>query len=72
MDFKSVDNIDRESENLYHTYATELNQMQEQYDKNTEHGKNPARQQVWINDIRNQLKALDAFKSIEVDIVHQP
>jgi Bacterial protein of unknown function (DUF922) len=70
IDFKTVDRIDRETENLYRSYATALNEMQEQYDKNTEHGKNPARQQVWIDDIRNQLKALDAFKSTEVDIVH--
>jgi hypothetical protein len=67
-DFKKVRNIVQEISTIYHNISDEENREQQKYDGDTEHGMNPAKQQVWEDNIKKQLHDLDSFSSTEVDV----
>ena len=56
-------------QNAYAKINTEFSREQEKYDKDTEHGLNGAKQQVWADDIQKRIKELDAFSGTEINTV---
>ncbi len=69
MDFKKVKNVQQVIHNAYTKINTEFGREQEKYDKDTEHGLNAAKQQVWTDDIQKRIKELDAFSGTEINTV---
>jgi len=68
-DFKKVKNVQQLIQNAYAKVNQEFGREQEKYDKDTEHGLNAAKQQVWSDDIHRRLKELDAFSGTEINTV---
>jgi hypothetical protein len=68
-DFTKVKEIVPEIQNMYNKMSMELNKYQDKYDKDTNHGENPAKQKLWDDDIAKQLKDLDQFSSTTVNVV---
>ena len=69
IDFKKVKNVQQVIQNAYAKINTEFGREQEKYDKDTEHGLNAAKQQVWADDIQKRIKELDAFSGTEINTV---
>ncbi len=69
IDFKKVKNVQQVIQNAYAKINTEFSREQEKYDKDTEHGLNAAKQQVWADDIQKRIKELDAFSGTEINTV---
>jgi hypothetical protein len=69
IDFKKVKNVQQVIQNAYARINTEFGREQEKYDKDTEHGLNAAKQQVWTDDIQKRIKELDAFIGTEINTV---
>jgi hypothetical protein len=70
-DFKKINNIRGEIQKQYDKAISELNKEQDKYDKDTEHGMNSAKQQVWNESIAAQLKELDKYASTEIDVANK-
>jgi len=69
-DFKKVKNVVAELNKLFKKIDTEYQKEQARYDKETEHGLNPAQQQVWNEDIAKRLKELDAYADTGINLVN--
>ena len=69
-DFKKVRNIVDVVRKMYDKTANDFKKEENKLDKDTQHGMNSARQQVWVDDIANRLTELDQFSSTEVNIVN--
>jgi anionic cell wall polymer biosynthesis LytR-Cps2A-Psr (LCP) family protein len=67
-DFKKVRNIVQEINGIYTRNYNEFDREEQKYDDDTQHGMNPAKQQVWEDNIKKQLEDLDSFSSTEVDV----
>jgi len=68
-DFKKVKNISAEISKMYNRVMADENKEQNKYDKDTEHGLNAAKQQVWSDDIAARLGAAEAFTATEINVV---
>lgn len=66
--FAKVSNIQEEIMKMYTKVNAELDKEQVNYDNDTEHSQNSAKQKLWNQDISNQLKLLENFSSTEIDI----
>ena len=69
-DFKKVSNIVAVIQGDYNRINQELEREQEKYDDDTQHGMNPAKQQVWEDDIKKQLDDLDNYRSTEINVAN--
>ena len=67
-DFKKVRDIRGEIQKMYNKVSAEMYKEENKYDDDTEHGLNPAKQKVWDADIAQQLKDLDSYSNITVNI----
>lgn len=67
--FTKVRDIVGEIQRMYDKTISDWKREEEKYDNDTQHGINAAKQEVWNDNIARQLKALDAFSSISVNIV---
>ena len=70
-DFKKINNIRGEIQKQYDKTWDEIKKEEDKYDKDTEHGLNSAKQEMWNENIEKMLKELTTFTSTEVDIVHK-
>lgn len=68
-DFKKIKDIGKEISKYYQHIATEWQKEQEKYDKDTQHGTNPAKQQLWNEDIQRRIKELDKYAASAIDVV---
>lgn len=68
-DFRKVKNLREEINKMSTKSGEDMKEEQNKYDTDTEHGLNAAKQEVWIKNIAERLKELDAYSSTEVDIV---
>ncbi len=68
-DFAKVRDIVGEIQRMYHKTVNEWQNEEVKYDKDTQHGINAAKQNIWDENIRSQIIALDSFSSTAVDIV---
>jgi hypothetical protein len=68
-DFKKVNNVQKVIQDMYNKAAQDCAKEQQKYDDDTNHGLNAAKQQVWADDIKKQLDALDAYSDTEVNTV---
>ena len=68
-DFTKVKNIQHEIQTMYNKVNLEYAKYQRKYDEDTNHGENPAKQKIWIDDVASQLQALDQYSSTEVNVV---
>jgi hypothetical protein len=68
-DFTKVKNISSEINKLYTKASQDAEREQERYDKDTEHGLNAAKQQLWNEDIAKRLAAANEFSSTKISIV---
>lgn len=57
----SIDNLSRDVEKLQKKYLQQLEDMQNAYDDETEHGTNAEKQKEWDNTIQSQLAAADCY-----------
>ena len=69
LDFKKVKNVAQVIDNAYKKFSGEMMREEEKYDKDTEHGLNAAKQQVWADNIQKQIKDLDAYSGTEINTV---
>jgi len=67
-DFTKVKNISEVIQSFFNKTNAEWNHEQMMYDKDTEHGMNPAKQDIWNAKVAAELKELDAFATTEIDI----
>ena len=67
-DFTKVRDIEAEIGRIYNRVMADYFKEQEQFDKDTQHGMNAAKQQVWNEKIATMLTELDAFSSNRVSI----
>lgn len=70
-DFTKVNNAVAEIKKQYEKTLAEINKEQDKYDKDTQHGINSAKQQVWNESIAQQLKELEKYSSTEIDIANK-
>ena len=68
-DFTKVKTIIHEIQTMYNKINMEYAKFQEKYDKDTNHGENPAKQKVWSDDVANQMAELDKYSSTQVNVV---
>lgn len=69
-DFKKVKDIKGEIMKYYKQTFNEFSKEEDKYDKDTQHGVNPAKQQVWNEDIQKRIKELDAYSATAIDVTH--
>lgn len=67
-DFTKVKNIQSEIQKMYNKVNNEFIKTEDKYDNDTNHGENPAKQKVWDDDIASQMKDLDKYSEINVDV----
>jgi hypothetical protein len=67
-DFTHVKNIQDAVSRLYQKANSSCIREQNKYDNDTEHGINPAKQEVWNKRVALELKELEAYSAIEIDI----
>jgi hypothetical protein len=67
-DFTKVKDIVAVINKMYAKIIEEYRKREEQYDNDTQHGVNAAKQKIWNETIAAELLALDSFASIEVNI----
>jgi hypothetical protein len=68
-DFKRIRNVNDFIRHTYEKVNAEYTREQVRYDKDTEHGLNPAKQQAWAEDIRKRLAGLNAFRETALNTV---
>ena len=67
-DFTKINNINKEIQKQYEKTWEDIKKEEYKYDKDTEHGMNSAKQQLWNESIEKQLQELAAYTSTEIDI----
>jgi hypothetical protein len=67
-DFRKVKNIQDAVRRIYVKANSSCIREQNHYDNDTEHGMNPAKQDVWNKRIESELKELEAYSAIEIDV----
>jgi hypothetical protein len=67
-DFTRVKNISAVIKSFYEKANADWNNEQNLFDKDTQHGLNPAKQNLWKVRIAEELNELEAFASVEIDI----
>jgi len=70
VDFKKIKSVQNEINKLHDKTVKEYGKEQEEYDKDTEHGLNAAKQKVWNEKIQAAIKELDKYSSHTVDITN--
>lgn len=70
VDFKKIKSVQNEINKLQDKTVKEYNKEQADYDKDTEHGLNAAKQKVWNEKIQAAIKELDKYSSLTVDITN--
>lgn len=68
-DFTKVTDVVSLIERMYAKTMNECQKREAAYDKDTQHGINAAKQEVWNQTILKELLELDAFASTEVNVV---
>jgi hypothetical protein len=68
-DFKEIKNVNDFIRHTYEKINTEYTREQQKYDKDTEHGLNPAKQQSWSDDIHKRLTELNAYSETSINTV---
>ena len=68
-DFTKVKKIHDEINTMSTKSGEEMRAEQKEYDSDTEHGINAAKQEAWIKNIALRIKELDNYSSTEVNIV---
>ena len=68
LNFAKVSNMQRKLQEQYDKIASELASYQDRYDRETEHGQNPAKQKIWNEKIMLELAELNEFESTEVNV----
>ena len=66
--FKKVNNIVQVIQKMADKESSEFNKEEDEYDKDTEHGLNAAKQQVWNEKVKAELAELEQYSSTAVDI----
>lgn len=69
-DFKKVKDVRGEITRFFRQTFADFKKEEEKYDKDTQHGLNPAKQQLWNDDIQNRIKELDKYSDSAIDIAH--
>lgn len=69
-DFKKVKDVHGEITRFFRQTFADFKKEEEKYDKDTQHGLNPAKQQLWNDDIQNRIKELDKYSDSAIDIAH--
>jgi hypothetical protein len=69
-DFKKIKNTGNEMNKLYEKTMKDYFKEQATYDKDTEHGVNPAKQKLWNEDISQRLKDLDNYSPVSVHVTN--
>jgi predicted metallopeptidase len=67
--FKAVKNISEEIQKMHSKAMEESGWKEKNYDDDTEHGVNSVNQKEWNEKVAAEIKGLEQFSSIEVDIV---
>jgi hypothetical protein len=70
-DFKKTSKVRETIQKMYDKAFEDCQREQSNYDRDTEHGINAAKQQVWSEKITQQLLELEAFSSTEIDIANK-
>ena len=68
ISFQNEKNASLAIQKIYNSVTTAFNNEQDEYDKETEHGINKAKQKQWIDSVHNQLNNLKIFAPVEIDI----
>lgn len=68
LNFAKVSNIQRKLQEQYDKIGAELSAYQDRYDRETEHGQNPAKQKIWNEKIMLELSELNEVESTEVNL----
>ncbi len=68
LNFAKVSNIQRKLQEQYNKIGAELSAYQDRYDRETEHGQNPAKQKIWNEKIQQELLELNEFELTEVNL----
>lgn len=66
--FKNGKSMSADINKIYTDVTSDLNKEQDIYDKETVHGTNLVKQQEWINSIHGQLKQLENYSEVEIEI----
>jgi hypothetical protein len=66
--FKKVNHMVQVIQKIGDKENSELEKEEEDYDKDTEHGLNAAKQQVWNEKVKAELAELEQYSSTSVDI----
>jgi hypothetical protein len=69
-DFKKVKDVVEVINKMSDKVIDEWQKEQNNYDDDTQHGINSAKQQVWNEKIQNQLVELENYSSTEIDIAN--
>jgi hypothetical protein len=67
-DFTRIKNIQDVVKRLYSKANSSCIREQNKYDNDTEHGINPAKQEVWNKQVALELKELEAYSATEIDV----
>jgi predicted secreted Zn-dependent protease len=67
--FKAVKNISEEIQEMHRKIMEESGWEEKIYDDSTEHGVNSVKQKEWNEKVAAEIKELEQFSSVEVDIV---
>jgi uncharacterized protein DUF922 len=70
LDFKKVKDVKGDITKYYKQTFNEFRKEEEKYDKDTQHGANPAKQQLWMDDIQKRIKELDKYAASAIDVSH--
>ncbi|MFN3446408.1 MAG: DUF922 domain-containing protein [Bacteroidia bacterium] len=68
LNFAKVSNMQKKLQEQYDKIGAELSAYQDSYDRETEHGQNPAKQKIWNEKIMLELTELNEFESTEVNL----
>lgn len=70
VDFKKVRSMQSEINKHHEKTMKEYSKEQDDYDRDTEHGLNAAKQKVWNEKITAAIKELDKYSGFSVDITN--
>ena len=70
-DFKKTNNLREVIHKIFEKAFEDSEKEQANYDRDTEHGINSAKQQVWSEKIKQQLQELEQYSSTEIDIANK-
>lgn len=65
--FAKKNNLNNEIMKMFNKENAELNKIQDEYDIDTEHSQNSAKQKLWNKKISSQLKMLEGFANTEIE-----